>query len=120
MKWLQQLRLVGAGVDAGPSVGLKMRSPSAEDILLTLSDGALLCRLVEKLERCDRLPGTVDAPVASSAQRVQNVRRAMDKLKQGCAKLPVSAFMYGDEIVDGRLEAIVLLTRLKKAYAHHS
>jgi hypothetical protein len=117
VRWLQQLRLVGAGASAGPSVGLNIPSPSAEDILLTFRDGTLLCRLVEKLERCPRLPGTVDAPVALPAQRVQNVRKAMDCLKKGCARLPVSAFMYDNDIVDGKIDAIVtLLLRLRKAY----
>lgn len=119
VKWLQTLKLIASGVQAGPSVGLKKHSPSAEDILLTLRDGVILCRLVEKLERVGRLSGTVDAPVNSPAQRVQNVRRAMDYLKKGCSKLPVSAFMCENEIVEGKLETIVsLLMKLKKAYMY--
>jgi len=90
--------------------------PSSLEILSTFYDGVTLCKLVGTLEYCGTLPGTILTP-KSPAQRLQNIRRALDKISQSTGKMPLSQLMCAEEVAAGKTDVILtLLTRIHKVY----
>ena len=83
------------------------------------TDGVLLCRLVEKLERLpSSIAGTTTAP-RNNAQKTQNIRRAFAELS-GNGRLPQSrlhVFLEEALLTGKREETLEFLMDIKKAYA---
>lgn len=114
MAWLDSLRLPVLDRRqflAGAGIGGK---------IIEMSDGVLLCRLVQKLERRVSIVGTVSEP-HSPAQCLQNIRRSLEALESGSAarKFPLSALgqEVQTQVFEGQGDAIVkLLLHIHKAY----
>lgn len=131
VKWLQDLgvlakeiKMINVPQILGTAIGTDNRNdgkgslyrPSSLEILATFYDGVTLCRLVEKLEYCDTLPGTILNP-KSPAQRLQNIRRALEKISTSTGKMPLSQLMCAEEVAAGKTEVIfTLLVRIQKVY----
>ena len=99
--------------------------PSAYEILCSMKDGVLLCRLVARLLRTPEtsLRGVTWQPSAPAHRRM-NIACALRTLQEsthpGLHKVPRSALSetVGAEIQEGRVDSIVgLLWEIKAAYA---
>lgn len=76
----------------------------------------MLCRLIERLERIRGiLPGTTHEP-KSRAQRVQNIRRVLERLERK-QTIPLTMLTCDDDILQGRSQVLLsLLLRIRKAF----
>ena len=128
IRWLQDIGVLAKDIkmvnmssnaesaDIRSSVKGQLYRPSALEILATFRDGVMLCRLVEALEYCATLPGTTASP-KSSAQKLQNIKRALEKIGSSSGKMPPSQLMCAEEILAGKTDIILsLLERLHKVY----
>ncbi len=119
VRWLQAIGVLGHDIRMVRAGSNDLYHPSAAEILSTFYDGVLLCRTIERLEYSSSLPGTVTDP-KSSAQRMQNIRRALDKLCHCQNVILPSQLMCAEEISEGKVDVILqLLLRLRKAYKGH-
>lgn len=83
------------------------------------SDGVLISRLVQRLERSNPLPGFEPYP-KSAAQRTQNLRRCIEHLARSNKKLTWQSLSFCEEdILQGNLKTtFTLLSDIKVAYTH--
>lgn len=80
-------------------------------------DGVIFSKIVQRLDRFATLPGFVASP-KSRAQRVQNIRRVFDFLKEHHKRIPLSILSNPEEIADGNLmRTMEVLTAMKKEFA---
>ncbi len=82
------------------------------------TDGVLLGRLVQKLERMS-IPGFELKP-KTQAQRLQNVRRSLECLADRNKRLTLRSLSVEEEVLAGDgLVMLTLLDNIRKAYALH-
>ena len=83
------------------------------------SDGVLISRLVQRLERSNPLPGFEPYP-KNAAQRTQNLRRCIEHLARSNKKLTWQSLSFcEDDILQGNLKTtFTLLSDIKVAYTH--
>ena len=83
------------------------------------SDGVLICRLIQKLERSNPLPGFEPYP-RTAAQRTQNLRRCIEHLARNNKKLTWKSLSFCEEdVLKGNIKStFALLSDIKSAYSH--
>ena len=105
-KWLCQLQLIPQLLDESHDY----------DFLNEFPDGILLCRLVCKLEKLVDNKWVVMHP-KSSAQRLQNIRKALEIVSEKNKHIPLSALACEDGLLAGNKETCMsLLLALKRGY----
>eukprot|EP00981_Chlorochromonas_danica_P002748 scaffold537_cov180-Ochromonas_danica.AAC.53 len=83
------------------------------------SDGVLLVRLVQRLERVDLVAVTAGLP-KTNAQKRQNIRRALQCLADRQKRIPLRALAIEEEVAEGEGSALFsLLLLLRKVYPFH-
>jgi hypothetical protein len=112
-RWLSRLGLCAPGI---PPLevhdGGRVTIPS-------LTDGVLLCKLIQRLERSGALPGFTAYP-RSRAQKLQNIRKVLEVLSRK-KRIPLSSLAIEEEIIEGNATVVVdLLHRIKDVYKAQS
>ena len=113
MRWLEGVGIVLKRDDQLPI-------QKGESITLPVfSDGIVLCKLVQTLNRSGQIPGSVlQQPIKTNAQRLQNIRRALETL---CLdkRFPFHILTLENDILNGQALAIVkILLLIKKIFKH--
>ena len=122
IKWAEGLGVRITVKDLEPNMeGTRMDSRILIPRILNhqFSDGVLISRLVQRLERSNPLPGFEPYP-KSAAQRTQNLRRCIEHLARSNKKLTWQSLSFCEEdILQGNLKTtFALLSDIKVAYTH--
>jgi hypothetical protein len=116
VQWLQSIGVLAEDIRMLRAGSHDLFHPSAAEILSTFSDGVALCRTIETLTYASTIPGSVSDP-KSPAHKLQNIRRALERIKKCTTAIPPSQLMCAEEICEGKVDVILtLLVRLRKAY----
>lgn len=118
LQWQSSLSAIKKWLHA---VGIRIPDLDAAgtDVLQVLgamfSDGVLLGRLVQKLER-DSISG-LEAHPKTTAQKLQNVRRVLDFLAEHNKRIPLRALGCEQEVLEGDGRVVLeLLESIRKGY----
>jgi hypothetical protein len=81
------------------------------------SDGVIFCRLIQKLDRINQIPGFQPFP-KSSAQKTNNIRRFLEYLVDNKNKISLSIIVgCEDALRNGDLvQTFNLLAKIRKLY----
>jgi len=110
-RWLTRLGLVSGMPPYEVGDNGQVTMPS-------LSDGVLLGKLLQHLERSSSLPGFTEKPKCR-AQRLQNIRKVLGALSKN-KQIPLSALSIEEDILSGRVDSIVeLILRIRDVYKFH-
>eukprot|EP01038_Epipyxis_sp_PR26KG_P004370 gene4370-6182_t len=86
---------------------------------LEFSDGVILSRVVQKLERISPLPGFNASPT-TTAQKIVNIRRSLEYIADKNRKIPLRILSCEEDILSGNLvTTLALFSMIKKAYTLH-
>lgn len=114
LQWVEEV----CGQSLLPSFSGLNESDALAQLGRLFSDGVLLVRLVERLERVDLVAVTTQPK--TSAQKRQNIRRALQCLADRQKRVPLRALAIEEEVAEGEGSALwTLLLLLRKVYPFH-
>ena len=115
MEWLVELGVVRPNQDESLGLASLSRDP---EYIRNFSDGILLCALVKRLEKMTNPIAGVILEPKTSAQRLQNIRKALETIASLNKRIPLSTLACEEEILSGNRDSIItLLLAIKKGYS---